>query len=120
MSLHAERLERCLWQGPASARQLVDKLGISQPTVSRTLVSIGDNIVRIGSGKAIHYALRDSGRGLADIPVYRVAADGTLHRLGVLVPVRPAGFVMRQEDGRTRHSDGLPWWLLRIPDQTGR
>lgn len=90
---------------------------VSQPTVSRVVITLGDDIVRIGSGRSIQYALRDSNRGLGDTPVYRVAADGTLRRLGILVPVRPEGFVMRQEDGVIRHSDGLPWWLLDMRPQ---
>jgi hypothetical protein len=69
MPTHADRLRLCLGQGPLAARQLVEKLGISQPTVSRALAALGGEVVRIGSGKAIQYALRDSGRGLADIPV---------------------------------------------------
>lgn len=31
--------------------------------------------------------------------------------------VRPEGFVMRQEDGVTLHSDGLPWWLFDMRPQ---
>ena len=117
MSTHADRLRHCLRQGPLTARQLVESLEISQPTVSRALASLGDDIVRIGSGRAIQYALRDCGRGLEDLPVYRVAADGTLHRLGILVAVRPAGFVMQQENGPALHSESLPWWLLDMRPQ---
>jgi len=117
MTDHADRLRLCLGQGPLTSRQLVERLGISQPTVSRALTTLGDEIVRIESGRSIQYALRDAGRGLGDIPVYRVAADGTLRRLGMLVPVRPEGFVMRQEEGRTLHSDSLPWWLLDMRPQ---
>ena len=114
---HVDRLRLALEQGPQSARQLVEQLGISQPTASRALAALGDEIVRIGSGRSIHYALRDSARGVGELPVYRVAADGTLLRLGVLLPVRPSGFVMRQDDGQTVHSDGLPWWLLDMLPQ---
>ena len=117
MSDHAEHLRISLSQGPMNARQLVEKLRLSQPTVSRTVAVLGDDIVRIGSGRSIQYALRDSGRGLGDVPIYRVAADGMLHRLGVLVPVRPDGFVMRQEDGLVLYSDNLPWWLLDMRPQ---
>ena len=49
--------------------------------------------------------------GLPDIPVYRVNAEGRIQPLGILSPVRPDGYVMRQADGLTHHSDGLPWWL---------
>ncbi len=90
---------------------------VSQPTVSRAIAALGDDILRIGSGRSIQYALRDSGRGLGDIPIYRVSTDGTIRRLGILVPVRPDGFVMRQDDGQCLHSDSLPWWLLDMRPQ---
>jgi hypothetical protein len=105
-----------LGQGPLTARQLVEKLEISQPSVSRALAALGDDIVRIGSGRSIQYALRDP-RGLGNIPIYRVAADGTLHGLGMLVPVRPDGFVMQEEGGLAKCSDSLPWWLLDMRPQ---
>ena len=117
MSDHADRLRLCLAQGPLTSRQLVEKLAVSQPTMSRALAALGDEIVRIGSGRAIQYAWRDSARGLGDVPVYRVSVEATLRRLGVLVPVRPGGFVMRQDDGLTLHSDSLPWWLLDMRPQ---
>jgi hypothetical protein len=117
MPEHTERLRLCFRQGPLSARQLVEKLGISQPTVSRALSALGDDIVRLGAGRSIQYALRDRGRGLGEIAVYRVTADGKLHRLGQLTPVQPAGFVMRQEDGLSLHSENLPWWLLDMRPQ---
>ncbi|MEO8411308.1 MAG: type II toxin-antitoxin system HipA family toxin YjjJ [Propionivibrio sp.] len=117
MSIHTDRLRLCLGSGPLTARQLVENLGISQPTASRALAALGDDIVRIGSGRAIQYVLRDSGRGLGDIPIYRVAADGTLHRLGMLMPVRPGGFIMQQENDLALHSDSLPWWLLDMRPQ---
>jgi DNA-binding transcriptional ArsR family regulator len=117
MSAHAEGLRLSLRQGPLTARQLTEKLGVSQPTVSRSVRELGDDIVRIEAGRAIQYALRDYDRGFDDIPVYRVTADGKIRRLGVLIPVRPDGFVMRQEDGRTLHSDSLPWWLLDMCPQ---
>lgn len=111
MRPHVENLVAALAGGPARPGQLIDRLGISQATLSRTVGAAGAGIVRIGAGKSIHYSARDNARGLPDMPVYRVSADGTLRRLGVLVPVRPAGFVMHQDDGVTLHTEGLPWWL---------
>ncbi len=72
---------------------------------------MGPEIVRIGAARSIQYALRDAARGFVDVPVYRVSAEGQIRRLGMLVPVRPDGFVMLQNDGATVHSDGLPWWV---------
>lgn len=100
-----------------AARQIVEKTGISQPTVSRALAALGDEVVRIGSGSAIHYALRDTARGFASAPVFQVSDAGLIRALGTLVPVRPNGFVMVQADGVTLHSDGLPWWLFDMRPQ---
>jgi hypothetical protein len=117
MSIHAESIRACLATGPKSARQLAEYVGVSQPTISRALAELGTEVLRIGAARSIHYTLRDGARGLPDIDVHRVDAEGRLRLLGVLVPVRPEGFVMRQEDGIALHSDGLPWWLLDMRPQ---
>ncbi len=117
MSSHVDQLRLHLAREPLTARQLVEKLRVSQPTVSRTLMTLRDEVVRIGAGRSIQYALRDTGRGVGEIPIHRVTAEGTLQALGVLIPVRPDGFVMRQEDGRTLYSAALPWWLLDMCPQ---
>lgn len=109
------RLE--LAKGPASARQLLNSIQISQPTLSRALQSMGEDILRIRMGRSIHYALKDSLRGVADIPIYRVGVDGRVSALGKLTPVRPEGFVMHQGDGVMLHSPSLPWWLMDMRPQ---
>ena len=83
MTAYSDHLRLCLSQGPQTARQLADKFETSQPMVSRAITALGDEIVRIGAGRSIQYALRDSVRGLGAIPVYLVSADGALGRLGV-------------------------------------
>lgn len=103
--------------GPQTARFIWEILGVSQPTVSRLLASMGDELVRIGAARTIQYSLRDRLRGLPDIPVYRADAQGRVGLLGTLVPVRPDGFVMRATDGQTLYSAGLPWWLLDMRPQ---
>ena len=57
MSAHAESVRSLLAQGPAKAKQLIEILGLSQPTVSRALAALGGDIVRIGAGPSIQYAL---------------------------------------------------------------
>ena len=117
MTRHSDSLRLLLGQGPLSSRQLVEKAGISQPTMSRALAALGDEVIRIGAGAAIRYALRDAARGFTAAPIFRVSEAGQIRELGQLVPVRPAGFVMVQADGVTLHSDGLPWWLLDMRPQ---
>lgn len=111
MSTNADAVRMLLANGPRTARQLIELTGISQPTLSRTMAGLGNEVVRLGAARSIQYALHDTRRGLPDIPVYRVDAEGRIQPLGILSPVRPDGYVMRQADGATHHSDGLPWWL---------
>ena len=117
MSSHLDLIRMRLSVGPLSARQLIESIGVSQPTLSRALTELGDEVVRIGAARSIQYTLRDSTRGLPDIPIYRVNAEGRIRQQGTLIPVRPEGFVMRQENGVALHSDGLPWWLLDMRPQ---
>jgi hypothetical protein len=117
MPSRTDEIRSCLSSGKLSSRQLAENIGVSQPTLSRALTSMGDAIVRIGVGPSIQYTLHDTRRGLPDIPVYAVDEQGQIRRLGVLIPVSPEGFVMRGEGGVTRHSDGLPWWLYDVRPQ---
>lgn len=117
MNQNANAIRALLSEGTMSTRQLFEKLGISQPTISRSLSGLANEVVRIGQARSIQYALRDNIRGLPEIPVYRVSAEGTIRMLGTLIPVRPDGFVMRQEEGKTYHSDGIPWWLFDMLPQ---
>lgn len=95
----------------------MEMLRVSQPTVSRALKILGDEIVQIGAARSIQYALRDTSRVDLVAPVHRVTAQGTVELLGTLVPVCPEGFVMIQTDGKRLHSDGLPWWIYDMRPQ---
>ena len=117
MAHHSDSIRRLLAKGPISSRQIVEKTGISQPTVSRALAALGDEVLRIGTGSSIRYAQRDNSRGFTSAPIFRVSDEGLIRALGTLVPVRPDGFVMLQADGVTLHSDGLPWWLFDMRPQ---
>lgn len=117
MARHSDLIRQLLGQGAMSSRQIVEKTGISQPTVSRALTALGDELVRIGAGASIRYALRDAFRGFTSAPIFRVSEEGQIRELGALVPVRPNGFVMMQAGGGALQSDGLPWWLFDMRPQ---
>jgi hypothetical protein len=114
---HAESIRLHLGQGPLSARRLAEILSCSQPTVSRALAALDDEVVRLGAARSIHYALRDTRRGLQAVGVHRVDSEGRILTLGELIPVRPEGFVMVPADGPVAHHDGLPWWLFDMRPQ---
>lgn len=117
MTNRSDMIRQLLRQGPIPVRQLTNIMGISQPTVSRALKELSDEVVRIGSGPSIQYALRDTFRGFSSAPIYRINEDGKIKPLGKLIPVYPDGFVMEQEDQVCLHSDGLPWWLFDMRPQ---
>lgn len=115
--MHSDALRLALRQGPKTARALAERLGMSQPTISRALAVLSDEVLRLGHARSIHYVLRDLSRGHSDVPVYRVDTEGRTHWLGDLLPVYPGGYVMRRADGVLLHSDGLPWWLFDMRPQ---
>lgn len=117
MPNHAEALRLRLAAGPQSGTQMALALGISQPTATRALAAMGNEVMKIGQKKGSRYVLRDRGRGFDEVPVFRVDASGRLTELGVLTPVRPDGFVFTSAEGEQRHSDGLPWWLMDMRPQ---
>jgi biotin operon repressor len=111
MSHHDEALRQILGRGSASAAHLADALGVSQQAVSRAVLALGEDVVRIGAARSTRYLLRDRRRGLPEVPVYRVGENGQILRLGGLVPVCPDGWVMQPGQGVAVHHEGLPWWL---------
>ena len=117
MTLHADAIRLRLAMGPKSGSQIATEIGLSQPTVTRALAAMGNEVFKIGQKRSSRYLLRDSSRGFGDVPVFRVDATGKLKELGTLVPVRSDGFVFTRSDDVQIHSDGLPWWLLDMRPQ---
>jgi hypothetical protein len=117
---HEAAVRELLARGPLSSKALQQRLALSQPTVSRALAALaarGDELVRLGSGRSSFYSLRDPWPELPQLPVRRVDEAGRVHELGLLVPIKPAGFVLQGADGTARLSDGLPWWLADLRPQ---
>lgn len=112
MTPHAHTLRQRLAAGPSSGSQIAAELGLSQPTVTRALAAMGEEVLKVGQRKSTRYYLRDQARGLGAVPVYRVDAAGRLSEHGTLTPVRPEGYVFTLPSGMQHHSEGTPWWLL--------
>lgn len=117
MSTRIPQIRTALAGGPLLGGALCGSLGITRPTLARDLASMAGEIVTWGAARATRYALRDNFRGLSDIPVYRVSDTGQITRLGLLIPVRPDGFVVVQADGATSHHASLPWWISDMRPQ---
>lgn len=111
------QIRTALASGPVPAGALCAHLDVSRPTLARALSAMPGEIVTLGAARSTRYALRDSFRGIPDIPVYRVNTKGQIEPLGQLRPVRPDGFVMITPEGLTTHHEGLPWWLTDMRPQ---
>lgn len=91
--------------GPKTAKNLAALLGVSQPTISRVINALGDQVVSLGRGRATRYARPRLVRGTTSVfPVYRIDETGNAHPQGVL---------------RTLVG-GQSWWQPQDPDQGGR
>lgn len=120
MTRHSPVLERLLRSGPQTAAALARAAGISQPSVSRALIDLGPQLIRLGRARASRYALaRSLGRAGSRWPLYRIAADGRPDRLGhlqalhggwLLQPERRLPLYMHGEFEQGLYPD-LPWFL---------
>ncbi len=116
MQNRSETIRRALTRKFSRPAQLRELLGISQPTLSRTINEIKNEIVTIGRAKSIQYALKNIFNEQREEPVYRVTEEGDTVLLGRLIPIHPAGFVMKTENN-DEVFDGLPWWLFDMRPQ---
>ncbi|MFA6040254.1 MAG: ArsR family transcriptional regulator, partial [Methylophilus sp.] len=71
-----------LASGPLKSRQLADSIEVSQPTISRAMSRLGDEVIKLGNGPSIQYVIRDYTRGIGNVPVYRVDIHGKIRSLG--------------------------------------
>lgn len=116
-SEHIHLVAARLKQGLHTAKSLAHSLSVSQPTISRVIMAMGDDVLRLGAARSIQYAIKDPLRAALQAHVYRVTPEGQLETLGTLIPVAPQGFVMVEVTGKALHSDGLPWWLYDMRPQ---
>lgn len=104
----------------ASAAEIGQALGISQPTISR-LLQAQHQIVAIGQGRRRRYGLaRDIGRIGSRWPLYRIDARGRALRLGELTALYGGSFhlnaqqalpALMHDEFRDGLFPGVPWFL---------
>lgn len=106
-----------LLQGPRSAPELRQALGISQATFSR-LVSAHDEVVQFGKARATRYALIRPIRGVASFPLWQVSTLGSASQFGVIYPCWPRGScLVALASGEWQWFEGLPWYLTDLRPQ---
>jgi DNA-binding transcriptional ArsR family regulator len=104
----------------ASARELGEALGASQPSISRALAAAGSHVVRIGQARRSRYAAVRDVRGLGTHwPLYRIDEQGQPHEFGRLTALHGNGCLVAaatppdwlQGEFTDGLFPGLPWFL---------
>lgn len=104
----------------ASARELGEALGVSQPSISRALATAGPRVARIGKARRSRYAAVRDVRGLGTHwPLYRIDAQGRPHEFGRLTALHGGGCLVAaasppdwlQGEFADGLFPGLPWFL---------
>jgi hypothetical protein len=137
-ALHArtDGLRRLLSSGGTlRSADLCQTLRLSQPTLSRALNALGEDVVRLGKARATRYALaRPLGRLGHRWPLHHIDAQGRASCLGMLTAAGLHGFVLEPhqaesnaawlDDGALQDAAGapvqapwfdtLPWFLQSL------
>jgi len=109
----ADIVKAILARGVATGAELRRGLKVSQPTLSRVIARLGEQIVRIGSTRNARYALR---RELPQIgsswPIFEINEEGQASLLGrVHALARDQYWFAATAPRHSELSDGLPFFL---------
>ncbi|KQW57127.1 type II toxin-antitoxin system HipA family toxin YjjJ [Variovorax sp. Root411] len=107
-------------QGTVTSAELQARLGVSQPTVSRTLAPLlrGADILKVGAARSQMYVgPRHVERVGTEVPVVKVDANGNATPFGRVVPLQGGRCWMDELEGRSALHDGLPWFLSDMRPQ---
>ena len=100
-----------LSEGPLTSSELQQRLGLSQPTVSRLIRNAGHDIARIGRGRATRYVraatIFDTQR--TSLPLFNVDPQGMIKEQGRLHALWNGGYLLRPS--------GDAFWLLGLGGQ---
>ena len=111
---------------PVPAAELVEKLAVSRPVLSRLVAEAGDQVRRVGRARATAYVATALVRPNT-WPLYRMNPDVHMEELGTLHALRGDRFLfeptgdhpnlLRHVDGPAGYFPGLPWFLDDVRPQ---
>lgn len=118
----SDTLIQLLREGVQPARELYERMGVSQPTLSRMVAQLGESILRFGKARQTQYALRRKIGSHAQFPLFRVSSTGNLEQWGILHPVMPEAYLVETlashaGEARMDFHHGLPWYLQDMRPQ---
>ncbi|MFZ4857124.1 MAG: type II toxin-antitoxin system HipA family toxin YjjJ [Desulfuromonadaceae bacterium] len=106
------RLLELLADKPRPARELLQALAVSQPTLSRMVARSGSRIVTLGRSKSTCYGRPRAIRGRGSVfPVYQVDEAGDAHSFGTLTSVWERHYWWEPAVGPSHLYSSLPWFV---------
>ena len=123
MSAAQQAIRLSLLTGARTAQELSQAAKVSQPTVSRALAGLGEEVVRIGRGPQTRYAIRSEIASLGSSwPLFLIGEDASPSQLGRLHCLAGGGYWLERESPESWQSlvgqefkdgvfPGLPWFL---------
>ena len=100
--------------GVASAVELQAALGVSQPTVSRSLAPLiqSGQVIKVGAARQQRYVVPRTVAGVGQsVPVMRVDAQGQPSPFARMVLLEGGAVWVDEADGVSQQHDSLPWFL---------
>ena len=110
----AQHILQLLQRQPMTARQLINSLQISQPTLSRRIQQLGEQVLQLGQARnAKYYAVRKTGNKM-NWPLYQVSAAGEPALVGHLISLYPNYYCFQDAAGDFVLYNDLPWFIQDI------
>ncbi|MDP2252288.1 MAG: type II toxin-antitoxin system HipA family toxin YjjJ [Hydrogenophaga sp.] len=106
--------------GLATSADLKERMGVSQPTVSRALAPLlrDGRVIKVGAARSQRYLLARHIDGVgSEIPLMQVDAQGKTSAFGRLVALPGGRFWVEEADGPSELHAGLPWFLQDMRPQ---
>jgi hypothetical protein len=107
-------------QGAVTSADIQARLGISQPTASRTLAPLlrSADLLKVGAARSQMYlAPRHVERVGTEVSVVKVDERGQAAPFGRIVPLQGGRCWMDEQEGPSALHDGLPWFLSDMRPQ---
>lgn len=93
-------------------RDLIRILNISQPTLSRLIQSMSDEIVVMGKGRSTCYGLpRTQTKSSSNLPIYQIDPRGEIDNWGELTLLQSGQYWLEQNNCGGELHNHIPWQL---------
>ncbi|RJT44860.1 type II toxin-antitoxin system HipA family toxin YjjJ [Rahnella woolbedingensis] len=106
-----------LRQGSLTAKEITERLHITQSTLSRRLVKIPE-IIKIGQSRSTRYILPRPLDNQWSFPLYQINEAGNAVKAGTLYSIWPGeSCAVETASGQSLIYDGLPWFITDMRPQ---